>query len=85
MKRKEFLKKSAVLSALSLSSPLILKANKIKENSTYDRLMDQVGFNHIPNNEIKTMNSVLHKANTRGHADHGWLKANHSFSFCKLL
>lgn len=26
-------------------------------------------------------NTVLHKANTRGHADHGWLKANFSFSF----
>jgi len=26
-------------------------------------------------------NIILHKANTRGHADHGWLKANHSFSF----
>jgi redox-sensitive bicupin YhaK (pirin superfamily) len=26
-------------------------------------------------------NIVLHKANTRGHADHGWLKANFSFSF----
>lgn len=27
------------------------------------------------------MNTVLHKANTRGFADHGWLKSNHSFSF----
>lgn len=27
------------------------------------------------------MRSVIHKADTRGHADHGWLVANHSFSF----
>jgi redox-sensitive bicupin YhaK (pirin superfamily) len=26
-------------------------------------------------------NTVLHKASTRGHADHGWLNAWHSFSF----
>ena len=28
-----------------------------------------------------THNTVLHKANTRGSANHGWLKVNHTFSF----
>ncbi len=27
------------------------------------------------------MKSVLHKANSRGHANHGWLDSHHSFSF----
>lgn len=27
------------------------------------------------------MNTVLHKASTRGHANHGWLDTHHSFSF----
>ena len=81
MKRKDFLKKSMALGALGITAPSVLSAKNPTFISTYDKMIDQVGFNHLPNNESKTMNSVLHKANTRGHANHGWLQANHSFSF----
>ncbi len=30
------------------------------------------------------MNTVLHTASSRGHANHGWLQANHSFSFANF-
>lgn len=81
MNRKDFFKKS-VLGALGIAAGTkISKSETNAKDSTYDKLMDQVGFNHLPNNEIQTMKSVLHKANTRGAANHGWLQSNHSFSF----
>ena len=79
MNRKHFLRK-ALLGAAGISLGTVASRSKTVA-STYDSLMEQVGFNHLPNNEIKTMKTVLHKANTRGHANHGWLDTHHTFSF----
>ena len=78
MKRLDFLKTGIISTIAAAFAPLILKG---KSKSTYDSLSERIGFNHITNREIGTENTVLHKANTRGSANHGWLLANHSFSF----
>jgi redox-sensitive bicupin YhaK (pirin superfamily) len=35
----------------------------------------------VDHKRISVMETIIHKADTRGHASHGWLDAHHSFSF----
>ncbi len=76
MNRKDFLKKSI------LGSILIGAAGSTTAKATDESETAPVGFNHLPHTNSKVMtNSVLHKANSRGGANHGWLNAKHTFSF----
>ncbi len=80
MKRKEFLKKTIAGGSLFiLGLTALAKVNNTKDSTKAED--QKLGYNHLPNKEYKTMNSVLHKANTRGDANHGWLQSKHTFSF----
>lgn len=80
MKRKDFLKKTIAGSALSMVGLSVFAKVNTSERKV-DAKKVKVGYNHIPNKEHKTMNTVLHKAATRGAVNHGWLKSKHTFSF----
>ncbi len=86
MERKKFLR-NALFSTGALA--LGAKAAHVFENNidelkplSSSSLKELVGFNHIPSKEKeKHMNQVIHRSDSRGHANHGWLDSHHSFSF----
>lgn len=81
MKRKQFLGRLVLSGVGVVAGKAILRTGQTPPTAPFSKPDRQLGFNHLPNKEFKTMNTVLHKAETRGQANHGWLNAKHSFSF----
>ncbi|PTT35260.1 hypothetical protein DBR28_12425 [Chryseobacterium sp. HMWF028] len=80
MDRKDFLKKGLLGTGMFVASASL--ANAMKNDIDEIEPLEPIGYNHLPNTESKIKeNSVIHRADSRGKADHGWLLSQHTFSF----
>ena len=81
MNRKDFLRKSLLSTVAAGIGTTALSSDKKSTDESSKEGFEQVGFNHIKQMETKTATTVLHTADSRGDANHGWLHSRHSFSF----